>query len=140
VLAAERAADPRAVVVMHPHQPGSFSPDGLVQGNAFAPVLRHPLFVDLPQIHNEGQPDLADRLDLELALWTGRGWSAERKQLSLAPESALASIRASMAGRPLLVLNHQSVEHVDRTVEAAGGAVLARAGGYTLWSLPALEP
>lgn len=137
IFAAEASFDPRAVVVMHPFQPGAASQDGLVQGNALAAVLRHPLFVDLPQIDNDGIEDLAERIDEAHALWEGRGWSAPRRGLSLAPADALASIRARLRDRPFLVLTHDSAAHVGEAASAAGGRAIARAGGYTLW---ALEP
>ena len=138
IFAAEAAFDPRAVVVMHPFQPGAASQDGLVQGNALAAVLRHPLFVDLPQIDNDGLEDLADRIDEAYALWEGRGWSASRRGLSLAAADALASIRARVPDRPLLVLTHDSVTRVGEAAAAAGGTAIARAGGYTLWALAPL--
>ncbi|MBK7643252.1 MAG: hypothetical protein IPJ19_09400 [Planctomycetes bacterium] len=63
VRAAERAADPRAVVVVQAPAEWLQATRGLVQGNPLAPILHHSLYADVPQIHNEGQPDLSDRLE-----------------------------------------------------------------------------
>lgn len=112
--AAERAADPRAVVVCATPPELLRATRGLVQGNPLAPFLHHPLYVDLPQIHNEGQPDLAERLeDLE--------------------SSALERMRARLPTRPFLFL-WPSAPLLEK-LRAAG----ARELGQDTWLLPALK-
>ena len=112
--AAERAADPRAVVVCATPPELLRATRGLVQGNPLAPQLHHALYVDLPQIHNEGQPDLADRLeDLE--------------------ESALERMRARLPTRPFLFL-WPSAPLLEK-LRTAG----ARELGQDTWLLPALR-
>lgn len=112
---AESRADPRAVVLMDPAFPRGRMEGGLVQGNALAPALRHALFADLPQIHNEGQPDLAERLDLLFDAFEGS-------------PTAAARIRAKVPGRPLLFLSAGQ--------PPAGATEVARSGALTLSSLP----
>ncbi len=127
VFEAEARADARAVVLVPPTFPGAQASEGLVQGNALAPALHHSLFVDLPQIHNEKLPDLAERLDLLDEFLGGDAQALER-------------IRAILGGRPLLVLVEDRDEEAVRTLaRVAGASRLASGGGGTLWSLPAVQ-
>lgn len=121
---AEARADPRAVVLIPPTFPGAQAGEGLVQGDALAPALHHPLFADLPQIHNEKQPDLAERLDLLEAALEG------------SPE-AVAGIRSIVRGRPLLVFAEDRDAGFSQALARAGAVRTARAEGAALWSLPA---
>jgi len=112
--AAERDADPNAVIVFAAPPELLRATRGLVQGNPLAPKLHHALYVDLPQIHNEGQPDLAERLG-ELD-----GLELER-------------MRARLPTRPLLFLL-PGAELLEK-LHAAG----ARELGESTWLLPALR-
>ncbi|MBK7874434.1 MAG: hypothetical protein IPJ77_01540 [Planctomycetes bacterium] len=138
VLAVQgRFTDRRAVVVLSHDELGSRLDAGLVQGNALAPALDRPLFVDLPQIHNEGQPDLERRLDLVAALYRGEAFRA-RDGAVRSRAAALAELRGVLPDRPLLV-------YVDDADAETGAALLAvgakpgwAEGGCALYSLPAL--
>jgi hypothetical protein len=112
--AAERNADPNAVIVFTAPPELLRATRGLVQGNPLAPKLHHALYVDLPQIHNEGQPDLAERLE-ELD-----GLELER-------------MRARLPTRPFLFL--LPGEALLEKLHAAG----ARELGEGTWLLPALR-
>ena len=119
---AEAHADRSAVVLVAPDFPGARASEALVQGNALAPALHHPLFVDMPQIHNEKQPDLAERLDLLDDVYGGRAGAIERA-------------RSIVGGRPLLVFEEDREEEPGRSLERAGAVRLASGGGASLWSL-----
>jgi hypothetical protein len=121
---AEARADPRAVVLVPPTFPGAQAGEGLVQGDALAPALRHPLFVDLPQIHNERIPDLPERLDLLDGALAGSG-------------EAIARIRSIVRGRPLLVLVEDADAAFEQTLARAGAARVARGEGAAMWTFPA---
>jgi hypothetical protein len=121
---AEVRADRRAVVLVAAEFPGAQAGEALVQGNALAPALHHPLFVDLPQIHNEKLPDLAERLDVLDDVFEGRAGAIERA-------------RSIVGGRPLLVLAEDRGEEPARSLARAGAARVASGGGASLWSLPA---
>ena len=114
IPAAEREADARAVVVCDAPEELLRATRGLVQGNPLAPFLHHPLFVDSPQIHNERQPDLAERLEDQR-------------------ESALERMRARLPTRPFLFL-WPGAPLLER-LRAAG----ARELGPDTWLLPALR-
>lgn len=126
---AEARADPRAVVLMPPSFPGAMAADGLVQGNALAPALRHALFADLPQIHNDRHEDLGTRLALLESLYG--------VESDLPPAKALADARAQVAGRPILVFDDGLGAITARVLQEAGASELARSGDLALWSLPA---
>jgi hypothetical protein len=115
VPAAEERADPRAVVVVQAPEELLRATRGLVQGNPLAPWLHHPLYVDLPQIHNEDQPDLAERLADVDAL-------------------ALEHMRQRLPARPFLFLM-PSAPWLDK-LRASGASEL----GPGAWLLPALRP
>ena len=125
-----------AVWLLHPGQPGSRIPGGVVQGNALAPLLHHPLYVDEPQIHNDAQPDLARRLDevevfFEVSSVTP--WSEERPA---SREEALDAIRRRVAPRPLLVVTRPEMAGAVRSLQLAGARRLAHEEGLSLWRLP----
>jgi len=121
---AEARAERSAVVLFGPDFPGAQASGSLVQGNALAPALHHPLFVDLPQIHNEKQPDLAERLDLLEAAFGGDARALDR-------------IRSIVRGRPILVFTEDREDEAAHALARAGAERLADAGGVSLWSLPA---
>jgi hypothetical protein len=130
LMEAESRADERAVVLISPDFPGAQGAAGLVQGNALAPALRHPLFVDLPQIHNDGVPDLEERLELLDACYGGEDGEAIA--------AALARIRGTVAGRPLIAFTDGPAQEPAASLAKAGASLLARAGDCALWSLPAV--
>ena len=125
LFAAEARADPRAVVVMPFAWPGADVDPGLVQGHPVAATLHHPLFVDLPQTHNERLPDLEDRLVLLAAAFAGPDAGA-----------AVEGIRARSPGRPTLWFLDGRSGGLSRALAAAGAAEIARAGPLELRSLP----
>ncbi|MBI5364217.1 MAG: hypothetical protein HZA53_13645 [Planctomycetes bacterium] len=125
---------PRAVVVMNHFEPGTRLPSGLVQGNAFAPALDHALFVDLPQIHNEGQPDLERRLDLVAAFYDGER-SRPRDGVVRTRAAALAELRAVLPDRPYLFFVREGEPSVIEILTAAGAVECARASGSVLFRL-----
>jgi hypothetical protein len=124
LLEAESRADPRAVVLISSSFPGARASEGLVQGDALAPALRHPLFVDLPQIHNDKLPDLAERLELLDAIWSGT-------------PGAIDHARSIVRGRPVLVFTEDSDVEPTQSLSQAGAVRVARSGGASLWSLTA---
>jgi hypothetical protein len=153
------AHEPReAVLWMNLVHPGMSAAQGLVQGNALAPALGHPLYVDLPQIHNEGIPDLAQRL-----AWTvgasnlGRVFGAERSAKMLAvlgdarpaglweardaisAAGALAAARASLPERVWLVLTQADFPGVEEALREAGARQLAAENGISLWRLEPIQ-
>ncbi len=140
VLAAEAAADTGAPLLVHPFLAGARIPGGVVQGFAWTPALHRPLVVDAPQVHNDGRPDLAWRLDRVLALWGGRGWpgpDGRRPVPTLEPARALAELRGLFPGRPLLVLAPRLPEGMPGPpLAAAGGELLAEGPRFRLWRLP----
>jgi hypothetical protein len=105
---------------------------GLVQGNALAPALRHALFADLPQIHNDRNEDLARRLELLEAVYG--------IESALEPSTALARMRSEVVGRPLLVFDDGLAAEPARSLSQAGAKVVARSGDLALWSLSAAAP
>lgn len=130
--------DPRAVVVMSHFEPGTRLPAGLVQGNALAPALQRALFVDLPQIHNEGQPDLELRLDLVAALYDGER-IRPRDGVVRTRAAALAELRAVLPDRPFLFFVRGGEAGVIEALTAAGAVESALEGGSSLlFRLPAL--
>jgi hypothetical protein len=129
---AEASEDPRSVVVMPPSFPGAMAAPGLVQGNALAPALRHALFADLPQIHNDRNEDLARRLELLEAVYG--------IESALEPSTALARMRSEVVGRPLLVFDDGLAAEPARSLSQAGAKVVARSGDLALWSLSAAAP
>jgi hypothetical protein len=129
ILVAEAHADPRAVVVLPLFGAATQGDTGLVQGNPLVPALHHPLFVDAPQIHNEGQIDLGQRMACAKALW---GAPTEH-----ARKSALAELRGVLADRPLIFLTSDFTPEVVAALSDAGATSIAAVGGYTLWSLAA---
>lgn len=137
VVAAEASADPRAVAVLALHAPGSRGDTGVVQGHPLAPSLSRALFVDVPQIHNDGQPDLRERLSCVRGLWEGRTWAASGRGDELAPSIALARLRSTLPDRPFVFFVHASTPGVRALLEREGARVLADSGGYA-WIL--LDP
>lgn len=129
ILAAEARADARAVIVLPLFGASTQGDTGLVQGNPLVPALHHALFVDAPQIHNEGQTDLVQRMACTKALW---GAPTAR-----ARESALAELRGMLADRPMIFLTSTFTPEVMAALTAADATSIASAGGYTLWSLAA---
>ena len=119
LFAAEAEADPRAVVVMPFAWPGAAVAPGLVQGHPVAAALHHPLFVDLPQTHNERLPDLEERL-------------------VLLDTASVASIRAKVPDRPTLWFVDGRTGGLPRALAAAGAQELAREGPLELRALPPL--
>jgi hypothetical protein len=136
ILAAEAAADPRAVLLAPLDLPGSRLSQGLVQGNALAPALHHALFVDLPQIHNEHMPDLEARLDLAQRVQTDRDVDPLRPEGALSAGQALNRIRSMLPERTWLVISRDTPRGLPATLSGIGASVLARSDGYVLWSLP----
>lgn len=136
LLQAAENAPAEAVLLMHPAQPGSRVSGGLVQGNALAPSFRQSLFVDLPQIHNDRQEDLADRLDLLFGLYAGQSYGLSGPKKPLAEATALERVRAKFSDRPLLVLSHQQLQALEQALTAAGGESLANESGFSFWLLP----
>jgi hypothetical protein len=127
---AEARADPRAVVLLAPSFPGADAGAGLVQGNALAPALHHPLFADLPQIHNDRVQGLAERLAMLEAAYG----LDERESVS----AALARVRSTLPLRPFLVFTVDSEPEPAASLAPLGASLLARGGGCALWSLAAL--
>jgi hypothetical protein len=98
---------------------------GLVQGNALAPALTWPLFVDLPQIHNEGQPDLELRLDLVAALYGG-GAFLPRDGRVRTRAGALGQLRSLLPDRPWLFVLHASDHELADALNGAGATERVR--------------
>ncbi|HEV8112833.1 MAG TPA: hypothetical protein VGR31_08655 [Planctomycetota bacterium] len=121
---AEARADPRAVVLLAPSFPGADAGAALVQGNGLAPALHHALFVDVPQIHNDRIPDLAERLRL---LEDACGGDVD----------ALARARAMLPSRPFLAFTDDATPALADALARAGAALIARGERCALWSLPA---
>jgi hypothetical protein len=137
ILDAEAAADPRAVLLTPLDLPGARLSERLVQGNALAPALHHALFVDRPQIHNEHLPDLEDRLELAGRAEIGRNVDPLAEPGAVSPATALTRIRMLLPTRPFLVVCTDVERGLGATLPAIGASLLARGGGYALWSLPA---
>ncbi|MFO1012049.1 MAG: hypothetical protein U1F29_18470 [Planctomycetota bacterium] len=138
LLALTARSDARAVIVTRLDEDGTRAGTGLVQGNALAPALDRPLFVDLPQIHNEGQADLGRRLDLVAALYQGEAFVAadDRVRTSAA---ALAELRAVLPDRPILALTHEGRDAgLERALDALGARRLGTERGFSLRELPPL--
>jgi hypothetical protein len=133
ILDAEARADPGAVLVMPFDVAGSRLAPGLVQGNALAPALHHPLFVDLPQIHNEHMEDLAERIDLVRALQSERIADPFRDPGVTTAADALLRIQGMLPDRSLLVLAKDSPRGASGALSGIGARNLARADGYSLW-------
>jgi hypothetical protein len=131
ILAAEAQADPESVIVLPVFSAATQGDTGLVQGNPLVPALHHALFVDAPQIHNEGQLDLGQRMFCTKALWTA--------PTPRARDSALAELRALLPSRPMIFLTSDFTPEVEAALKGARAAALAHAGDYTLWSLAALS-
>jgi hypothetical protein len=147
-----------AVLWMNLVHPGTNRAQGVVQGNPLAPALGHALFVDVPQIHNEGIPDLAQRLawtvgasnlvrvfgaergtrmlavlgdPRPLGLWEGRDASAATQ--------ALAEARAHLPERTWLVLTQAAFPGVEPALQQAGARQLATENGISLWRLEPIQ-
>jgi hypothetical protein len=147
-----------AVLWMNLVHPGTNRAQGVVQGNPLAPALGHALFVDVPQIHNEGIPDLAQRLawtvgasnlvrvfgaergtrmlavlgdTRPLGLWEGRDASAATQ--------ALAEARAHLPERTWLVLTQAAFPGVEPALQQAGARQLATENGISLWRLEPIQ-
>lgn len=129
-FALEHALARDAVIVMAHDQDASRVASGLVQGNALAPLLSHPLFVDLPQIHNEHQPDLELRLDLVAGLWNGEQF-VPRSGSAREREPALRELRSVLPERPLLFLVPAGDADVALVLKRAG----AQRQGDSSWFL-----
>lgn len=127
LLEAEAAAPAGAVLLVDPFRFAAQLGGDRVQGMPLAPLFRHPLAVDLLQVHNEGQPDLGARLAAARALYL-----TDAAAPGLA---ALADLRQRFPGRPLLVLARAG-EVADRAAAASGGEILVAASDFTLWWLP----
>jgi len=128
---AEANAPSRAVLWLHPNHPGTHAVGSVAQGNALAPLFRHSLFVDKPQIHNDSQPDLRQRLDLSMQFWG---------DLLKSSESALTQARQLLADRPFLIVTHDSaLVTVQALGEDSAAELLATDQGWQMWLLPALE-
>lgn len=120
----EYYADPRAVLVVPPQLFRGAQSRALVQGSLVAPFAQHALFVDLPQIHNEGQPDLAARLDELQAFLAGSDAQAE---------VALRAMRGRFPDRSLVMLA------VNPAREALLESIGAREEFPGAWMVPALK-
>jgi hypothetical protein len=120
----EAAADPRAVLVVPPQLFRGAQSRALVQGSLVAPFAHHALYADLPQIHNEGQEDLAARLDELRDLYLGSEAQSE---------VALRAMRARFPDRPLLIL---CVPDSREQVLAGSGA---REEHWGAWFVPAFS-
>ncbi|MFM7283377.1 MAG: hypothetical protein ACKO32_16570, partial [Planctomycetia bacterium] len=120
----EEAADPRAVLVVPPQLFRGAQSRALVQGSLVAPFAHHALYADLPQIHNEGQEDLAARLDELRDLYLGSEAQSE---------VALRAMRARFPDRPLLIL---CVPDSREQVLAGSGA---REEHWGAWFVPAFS-
>ncbi len=129
VLEAEASADPRAVVLLSPFFRGAQAGEGLVQGDALAPALRHPLFADLPQIHNDRAADLGERLEILAAVYGNESGETV--------SGALSRARSMLPGRPFLVFTEDAEREPAASLARIGATVLARGGACTLWSLAA---
>jgi hypothetical protein len=147
-----------AVLWMNIVHPGMVRSQGVVQGNTLAPALGHALFVDIPQIHNEGIADLVQRL-----AWTVgadnlvRVFGAERGSRMLAALNgarpsglwegrdashafdALAAARAHLPERTWLVLTQAQFPGVEQALQDAGARQLATENGISLWRLEPLR-
>jgi hypothetical protein len=119
----EAAADPRAVLVVPPQLFRGAQSRALVQGSLVAPFAHHALYADLPQIHNEGQEDLAARLDELRDFFLGSEAQSE---------VALRAMRARFCERPLLIL---AAPDSREQMLAASGAREEHGGA---WFVPAL--
>ncbi len=128
---AEARASADAVLLTHPSHPRSRLEDGRIQGSLLAPLVRHPLLVDRPQIHNARLADLPERLEAWERFWREPGLDAKRE--------ALERLRAFCPARPLLVLSHERLQAVEALLAAVPGArCLAREAGFALWQLQPL--
>lgn len=154
VLAAVRAQPREEVLWTNLVHPGLQSKGGVVQGHAFAPAIARSLFVDLPQIHNEGLPDLADRLiacvgranlpalfgaeraariaeqasgRVSTGLWEGAGVEQARVAVQWA--------RQELPERALLVLCHERIPYAVDALRAEGASCLIEQAGISLWRL-----
>lgn len=142
---AEQQAEPGCVIWMHPNHPGTRANNGVVQGNALAPVLNHSLFVDLPQIHNNRLPDLAKRLELSTVFWEpnsshsnpGSDPNGNRPAAAISAK-ALHDARAMLPQRSFLVVTHVSFPWTQIAMQKAAGRLLAEEGGFSIWQLPAM--
>ena len=147
VQQAEAEADDFAVLWMHPFHPGSRAGNGVVQGNALAPILHRALFVDEPQIHNNQLEDLPLRRQLSFDLW-GSEPPAKIRQAGQAAidvatqnsKSALLQARGLLPTRPFLILNHDGFSWTSQALVDAAAEKLATEYGISLWLLPALQP
>jgi len=134
VAAAERQLPANAVLLMHPRHPIATGRSMGASGNRLAPILHHSLFVDEPQIHNQDQPDLRRRLDLEAAVWSGKDWSRNGPGTrDMDRVASLLEIRRMFAGRGLAILSLDGDEESRELFAAQGGAQLASENGVSLW-------
>lgn len=137
--AAEEALPASAAFLADP----TLNPTGLQSmsaiGHPLAPLLHRPLFVDLPQIHNETMPDLEQRIAAAYVFFHGRTppRGPGDRGLAAKPEAALADLRAMLPGRPLGVLVRQDQVSSLDALARAGGERRAAAEGLELWLLPA---
>ncbi len=141
---AESGAPNDAVIWMHRNHPGTRATNGVVQGNALAPILHHSLFVDNPQIHNNGLSDLKQRLHLSEQFWGsnasgGQGNAASGQEQANDSAAALSQARSILPDRSLLVVSHSSFPWTLTALREAGGTELAAETGFSLWQLPALN-
>ncbi len=143
---AEGQAPSDAVLWMHRNHPGSRAANGVVQGNALAPLLHHSLFVDRPQIHNNELSDLSERLQLSLEFWgTSPAQSIQAEGangIQTATDSAnraLQRARSILPERPFLIVTHSSFPWTIKAMTAASGQALAEENGFSLWLIPALR-
>ena len=141
LAAAEAALPDEAVLVFHPRHPATRVGGALASlGNALAPLLRHPLYVDLPQSLNATEPDLLERLDRVHALWEGYGYplDAQTQPKPFAPDVALRAIRESLPERGFAVVSFASHLASAQLFPQSGASLLVEQAGMTLWWFPPL--
>jgi hypothetical protein len=143
---AEQLAPANAVLWMHRNHPGSRAANGVVQGNALAPLLHHPLFVDRPQIHNNELADLPQRLQLSADFWGPQPSQSIQDQgpnsVQAATDSAtnaLRKARSMLADRPFLILTHSAFPWTIQAMTVADGQAIADENGFSLWLIPAAK-
>ncbi|TAH34996.1 MAG: hypothetical protein EYC70_14490 [Planctomycetota bacterium] len=134
-LAVEAAADPAAVLLLNPFRREASAERDTIQGEPLAPLLHHSLFVDYPQIHNDGMPDLRARLALAQEFYARPGAAAGSD-----PAAALQRLRDRLPQRPFLALAADAPPAAGAALLAAGAQRLWSEGGLSLWLLPPARP
>lgn len=139
-LSAEAAADPQAVLLLNPYRPEAGQERDTIQGEPLAPLLHHSLFVDSAQIHNDGIPDLRQRLDDVAEFFAPPGAQRAGSQKRADSAASLARIRATLPSRPFLVLAPNLPVRQGEALGAAGAVRKAQDEGFSLWWLPPSAP